>query len=70
MCRQSPLFKDFDFSKEINILLAKINERDTEFIQYYFNVLHNSNLSEHEELSIIDFAIIPLMRMKLLNIQR
>lgn len=57
MCEQSALFKDFDFSKEINILFAKINERGTEFIQYYFDLLNNSNLSEKEELIIIDFAI-------------
>ena len=38
MCKQSPLFIDFDFAKEINILLAKINERGSEFIQYYFNL--------------------------------
>lgn len=57
MCEQSPLFKDFDFSKEINILLEKINNRGSEFIQYYFDLLNNTDLSEQEELSIIDFAI-------------
>jgi uncharacterized tellurite resistance protein B-like protein len=57
MCQQSPLFKDFDFGKEINILLTKINERGTEFIQYYFDLLNNTNLSKQEELTIIDFAI-------------
>ncbi|MBQ0909746.1 TerB family tellurite resistance protein [Flavobacterium sp. F-328] len=57
MCGQSPLFNDFDFTNEINILLEKINERGTEFIQNYFQVLNNSNLSEQEQLIIIDFAI-------------
>lgn len=57
MCKQSPLFIDFDFAKEINILLAKINERGSEFIQYYFELLNNINLSEQEELTLIDFAI-------------
>ena len=56
MCKQSPLFIDFDFAKEINILLAKINERGSEFIKYYFNLLHNTVLTEEEELNIIDFA--------------
>ncbi len=56
MCEQTPLFIDFDFTKEINILLAKINERGSEFIQYYFNLLHNTTLTEEEELNIIDFA--------------
>ena len=57
MCEQSTLFNDFDFSKEINILLEKINNRGSEFIQYYFDLLNNTVLSEQEELSIIDFAI-------------
>lgn len=57
MCAQSSLFIDFDFNKEINILLSKINERGTEFIEYYFNLLNNSDLTEKEELTIIDFAI-------------
>jgi hypothetical protein len=54
---KSPLFVDFDFNIEINILLEKINERGIEFIQYYFDLLNNSNLSEQEQLTIIDFAI-------------
>lgn len=57
MCEQSPLFNDFDFTNEINILLEKINERGIEFIQYYFQLLNDSNLSEQEQLIIIDFAI-------------
>ncbi len=57
MCKQSPLFNDFDFGKEINILLEKINNRGSEFIQYYFDLLNNTDLSEEEELNIIDFAI-------------
>lgn len=57
MCQQSPLFTDFDFTKEINILLTKINERGSEFIQYYFDLLNNTDLTEEEELNIIAFAI-------------
>lgn len=57
MCQQSPLFTDFDFEKEINILLGKINERGSEFIQYYFNLLLKTALTEEEELIIIDFAV-------------
>ena len=57
MCQQSPLFKNFDFVKEINVLLVKINERGTEFIQYYFDLLNHSDLTENEELIIINFAI-------------
>ena len=50
MCQQSPLFTDFDFEEEINILLGKINERGSEFIQYYFNLLLKTVLTEEEEL--------------------
>jgi uncharacterized tellurite resistance protein B-like protein len=57
MCQQSPLFTDFDFTKEINIMLGKINEGGSEFIQYYFNLLHKTILTEEEELIIIDFAV-------------
>ncbi|HSD07653.1 hypothetical protein [Flavobacterium sp.] len=57
MCQQSPLFIDFDYGKEINVLLAKINELGSEFIQYYFNLLHKTVLTKEEELTIIDFAI-------------
>lgn len=57
MCEQSPLFNDFDFNKEINILRAKINNSGTEFIQYYFDLLNTTELSEKEELTIIEFAI-------------
>jgi uncharacterized tellurite resistance protein B-like protein len=57
LCAASPLFVDFDFTKEINILRTKINEQGSEFIQYYFDLLNNTSLSEDEELNIIEFAI-------------
>lgn len=57
MCHTSDLFQNFDFEKEINILLSKINLRGKEFIQYYFNLLKNSSLNHQEELTLIDFAI-------------
>lgn len=57
MCEKSPLFKEFDFHTEINILVEKINSRGKEFIQYYFELLDKTELSEQEELTLIDFAI-------------
>ena len=57
MCENSPLFKDFNFEEEINTLLNKINTRGKEFISYYFELLSKSNLTEKEELTLIDFAI-------------
>lgn len=57
MCEKSPLFEDFNFQEEINSLVDKINSRGKEFISYYFDLLNKSNLTEKEELTLIDFAI-------------
>lgn len=57
MCEKSPLFKDYNFQVEINILVDKINTRGKEFISYYFDLLGKSSLTENEELTLIDFAI-------------
>lgn len=57
MCENSPLFKDFNFHEEINILVNKINTRGKEFITYYFELLKETSLTEQEELTLIDFAI-------------
>jgi uncharacterized tellurite resistance protein B-like protein len=57
MCENSPLFKDFNFQEEINILVTKLNTRGKEFISYYFDLLKHSTLTEQEELTLIDFAI-------------
>ena len=61
MCENSPLFKDFNFEEEINTLVNKINTRGKEFIYYYFELLSKSNLTEKEELTLIDFAIQTIM---------
>jgi uncharacterized tellurite resistance protein B-like protein len=57
MCEKSTFFKDFNFQEAINSLVMKINTRGKEFISYYFDLLDKSNLSEEEELTLIDFAI-------------
>lgn len=57
MCDESPLFSNFEFEKEINELITKLNTRGKEFIKYYFDLLKNANLSEKEELELIDFAV-------------
>ncbi len=57
LCKNSPLFQEFDFQHEINILVGKINSRGKEFIRYYFGLLDQAELSEEEELMMIDFAI-------------
>jgi len=57
MCEKSPLFNNFNFQEEINLLVGKINSGGQTFIQYYFDLLKQSQLNEEEELTLIDFAI-------------
>ena len=57
MCEKSPLFTNFNFKEEINQLVGKINSGGKSFIQYYFDLLKQTQLSEEEELTLIDFAI-------------
>ena len=57
LCEKSPLFVNFNFQEEINILVSKINTRGKEFISYYFDLLKNTSLTEQDELTLIDFAI-------------
>lgn len=57
LCEKSSLFEKIDFQNEINQLVNKINASGKTFIQYYFNLLKQTQLSEEEELTLIDFAI-------------
>ncbi len=57
MCEISPLIKDINFQDEINQLVININSKGKVFIQEYFNQLKNTDLSNQEELTLIDFAI-------------
>ena len=57
MYEKSPLFNNFNFQEEINLLVGKINSGGQTFIQYYFDLLKQSQLNEEEELTLIDFAI-------------
>ncbi|MCZ2130723.1 MAG: TerB family tellurite resistance protein [Bacteroidia bacterium] len=57
MCEKSELFKNFNFQEEINQLVTKLNTNGKAFIQYYFDLLKQTSLSEQEELTLIDFAI-------------
>jgi len=57
MCKKSPLFKDINFDGEINLLVNEINSEGKAFIQQYFKLLSNTNLSEQDELALIDFAL-------------
>jgi uncharacterized tellurite resistance protein B-like protein len=57
LCNNLPLFTNINFEEEINTLITKLNTRGYEFFTYYFDLIKNSNLSELEELTLIDFAI-------------
>jgi len=50
-------FEVFHFQKEINRLVERINHEGKLFTRHYFALLSNAELSEQEELTIIDFAI-------------
>ncbi len=57
LCQASDLFKEVDFQEAINQLVNEINKNGKQFIQDYFDLLISSNLTENEELSLIEFAI-------------
>jgi len=57
MCKESSYFKNFNFKDEINQLITKINTRGKEFIRDYFDLLNEADLTEEEELVLIDYAI-------------
>jgi len=57
MCEKLPIFENFDFQTEANILIKKINEQGKEFFLSYFNLLKKAILTEEEELTLIDIAI-------------
>lgn len=57
VCENSPLFENFNFIDEINMLVNKINTNGKEFIKNYFEILNKCELTEQEELILIDFSI-------------
>ena len=57
LCQKSTVFKDFDYKKEINVLVDKLNNNGKDFINYYFNLLKDSDLTNDEELAILEFAV-------------
>lgn len=57
LCENSPLFINFNFQEEINLLVEQINIEGKSFLASYFNSLKKAQLTEEEELNLIDFAI-------------
>lgn len=57
LCSESKLLANLNVEEEINLLVGKINRGAKSFIQYYFDLLNQTSLTEKEELTLIDFAI-------------
>lgn len=57
LCDKSPIFKDLNFKKEINDLVERLNANGKNFINYYFSLLKDSDLTPDEELKLIEFAV-------------
>jgi len=57
LCEESELFKEFNFSDEINHLVKQINLEGKSFIKKFLSDLNLAKLTETEQLSIVDFAI-------------
>jgi len=57
LCKESLVFNDFNFHEEINHLVELINVQGKDFIKSYFKSLDEAQLTEDEELALIDFAI-------------
>lgn len=57
MCKKFPALKELNFQEEINQFVIEINKSSKEFIKNYFELLKNADLTEQEEIILIDFAI-------------
>ena len=57
MCKKSPLFENFDYKTEINLLVDKVNTDGKKFMANYFELVENASLTEEEELNLMDIAI-------------
>jgi uncharacterized tellurite resistance protein B-like protein len=57
ICEELPSFKDVDIKKEINRYVSEINADSKQFMNGYFTTLDRAELTEHENLTLIDVAI-------------
>ncbi len=57
LCADSELFKGFNFAEEINLLVDQINVDGKGFIRQFLTHLNDRELSNDEQLKILDFAI-------------
>jgi uncharacterized tellurite resistance protein B-like protein len=57
ICESLVSFKDINLKEQMNVYVSEINSDSKQFITGYFTVLEHSELSEVEELALIDTAI-------------
>jgi uncharacterized tellurite resistance protein B-like protein len=57
ICEGLPSFENVDLDKEMNVYVSEINSDSKQFITGYFTTLEQSELTEKEELVLIDAAI-------------
>lgn len=57
LCQHLNLFKDLYFQEEINKLVSRINAEGKQFIKSYLDSLSSLELTQDEELSLINVAI-------------
>ena len=57
MCHESKDLFNFKFEDEINSLITELNTKGKEFISQYFDMLSQAQLTEQEEISLIDYAL-------------
>jgi uncharacterized tellurite resistance protein B-like protein len=57
MHQQNKIFGDIDINQELDSLLLEINRDGHQFLKSYFNDLSTTELSEQDELKLIEVAI-------------
>jgi uncharacterized tellurite resistance protein B-like protein len=57
LCKAIPAFRNMDFDGEINRFVSEINVQGKQYITNYLHVLEETDMSEQEELDLIDIAI-------------
>lgn len=54
---ENHLFGDIDIDKELNVLLAEINDLGARFLKSYLNLVKESQLSEEDSIRLLDVAV-------------
>lgn len=58
---ENSLFENFDIELELDSLITGINAVGLEFLKDYFKMLDNADLSQNEELQLVEIAIQTLL---------